>query len=155
MGKGDQTCQLQDLVIKVGYGFIMHNLSSKNKLQVFLWPETGSSQHMRLEKKARFQPQAYRALWGHAHSISGSPPSHSSPHFFCRAGHFPGQYCIYHHLELHLAHYYSHFLLSFHFCYGIDATPLVTLPQDFKGLFPSPFSFCLPDQIISPLSRRL
>ena len=33
LGKGNQTCELEDLVINVGHGLVVHDLASEDKLQ--------------------------------------------------------------------------------------------------------------------------
>ena len=69
VGNGDQTCELQNLIIKVGHSLIMHDLASDDKLQASLGQELTNLGTVGGKEKAGHNPRAWEALQGHAYSV--------------------------------------------------------------------------------------
>ena len=58
LGKGNQTCELEDLVIKVGHGLVVHDLASEDKLQATFSHKLADLGMVGREKRSGYSSQA-------------------------------------------------------------------------------------------------
>ena len=56
LGRGNKTCELEDLVVNVGHGLIVHDLASKDKLQASLGHKLMDLGIVGREKKSGYSP---------------------------------------------------------------------------------------------------
>ena len=75
LGKGNRTCELEDLVIKVSHGLVVHDLASKDKLQATFGHELADLGIVGREKRPGYTSRAEPVVFSGHMPIASHGPS--------------------------------------------------------------------------------